>query len=67
MRFSDLSYRLAWGIFYILAVIVIWNCVASENWRFLSEINRKLLAIVGLCLYILLLWERKNRSGGSDV
>lgn len=65
MKFSDLTYRLAWLVFYVLAIIVCWNSVANESWRFLSEMNRKLLAIVGLCLYILLLLERKHRSDRS--
>ena len=61
MKFYDFSYRLAWTVFYILAMIVCWNSLADNDWRFLSEMNRKLLAIVGLCLYILLVLERRHR------
>lgn len=61
MKINDLTYRVAWAFFYILAFVVTWNWVASESWRFLTETNRKLLAMVGLCLYILLVLERKHR------
>lgn len=63
MKINEITYRVAWAVFYILAFVVTWNWAASEDWRFLSEMNRKLLAMVGLCLYILLVLERRHRSG----
>lgn len=63
MKIDDLLYRLAWLAFYLLAVIVTWNWAANESWRFLSEMNRKIVAIIGLCIYVLLVIERKRRTG----
>ena len=63
MKIDDLLYRAAWTVFYVLAFVVTWNWVANESWRFMSEVNRKLLAMVGLCIYALLIVERKRRAG----
>lgn len=63
MKTDDLLYRTAWAVFYVLAFVVTWNWVANESWRFMSEVNRKLLAIIGLCIYVLLIVERKRRTG----
>lgn len=67
MKLGELAYRLAWAVFYFLAIVVAWNTAASEGWRFLSETNRKLIAIIGLCIYALLYLERKARSERSDL
>lgn len=63
MKISDFTYHVAWTFFYVFALIVAWNSIAGESWRFLGENHRKILAMIGLGIYVLLVFERKKRTG----
>lgn len=53
-------------IFYFIAVVVLWNTFAANDYRFLSEIARKIWAIAGICLYLVILLERHRRNRNRE-
>lgn len=62
---TDILYKAAWTIFYVMAAIVTWNWAAPESWWFMTETWRKIWGMAGLGLYVVLIFERRRRSGGE--
>lgn len=48
--------------FFLMALVVLWNTFAPADYRWLSETARKLWAMAGLGLYIIILLERRRRK-----
>lgn len=66
MKWDDALLYASKIIFYFIAFIVIWNMIASPDWRFLSDMGRKFWAMAGLGLYIIILLEKRRRSIGDS-
>lgn len=68
MHSADLLYSTARIFFFIMALVVIWHQFAPEDLRVLTEIGKKIWAMAGLGLYIIIILEksrRKNEDTGS--
>lgn len=59
---GDLLYKTACAVFYLMALAVVWNAVAASDYRWLSENSRKIWAMAGLGLYLVILLERQRRK-----
>lgn len=62
MKNSDLLYLVVNAAFYAMAIVVVWNSLAPSDYRMLTEIGRKIWAMAGLGLYVVILLERRRRD-----
>lgn len=58
---NELLYRAANIVFFLMAIVVIWHSCAPEDYRVLTEIGKKIWAMAGLSLYLVILLERHRR------
>lgn len=65
MRNGDLLYFAANTVFFMMAFVVIWHSCAPEDYRVLTETGRKIWAMAGIGLYIVILLERRRRREGE--
>lgn len=61
MKNQDLLYKAANTVFFLMAFVVIWHSLAPEDYRVLTEIGKKIWAIAGLGLYLVIILERHRR------
>ncbi len=62
MKNNDFLYGLVNGVFYVMAFVVLWNTFAASDYRWLSETARKIWAMAGIGLYLVILLERHRRK-----
>ena len=62
MKNGDFLYKLVCAVFYLMAIAVVWNTFAASDYRWLSETARKIWAMAGLGLYLVILLERQRRK-----
>lgn len=62
MRSHDLLYTISRIVFFVLALVVTWHLFAPEDWRVLSEIGKKIWAMAGLSLYVVIMLEKSRRK-----
>lgn len=62
MKNDNALYALANAIFFLMAFIVGWHSFASEDYRFLTEMGKKIWAMAGLSLYLIILLEKRRRG-----
>lgn len=62
MKNSDILYKLVCTAFYLMAIAVMWNTVAASDYRWLGENARKIWAMAGLGLYLVIMLERQRRK-----
>lgn len=64
MKNCDLLYVVANVVFFLMAIVVLWHGCAPEDYRVLTEMGRKIWAMAGLSLYVVILLERRRRQEG---
>lgn len=64
MRNNDILMIVCRTIFIIMGLVVMWHIFAPKDWHVLTENGRKLWAMAGLGLYIVILIERHRRGDG---
>lgn len=57
---------MAMTVFFAMSLVVIWHLFAPDDYKILSENGKKLWAMAGLSLYIVILLERKRRADERD-
>lgn len=62
MKKDDALFTAAKTVFYLIALVVVWNTLAPGDWRVLSEMAKKFWAMAGLALYALILLENHRRN-----
>lgn len=62
MTGNDFLFKLANIVFYLMAFVVIWNSLAAGEYRWLGEMSRKIWAMAGIGLYLVILLERHRRK-----
>lgn len=66
MKTSDFLYKTARLVFFVMAFVVIWHLFAPQDWHALTEIGRKIWAMAGLGLYVVIMIERHRRWRDRD-
>ena len=66
MANDDFLFLLARIVFFVMAFVVIWHSLAPEDYRVLTELGKKIWAIAGLCLYVVILLEKRRRNTDPD-
>ncbi len=61
---NNFLYIFANIIFFLMAIVVIWHTFVPEDYRILTETGKKIWAMGGLSLYLIILLERHHRNKG---
>lgn len=66
MKNNEMLYIICKTVFFLMALVVLWHSFAPEDYRVLTEIGKKIWAMAGLSLYLVLALEDHRRRNERE-